>query len=487
MQHLLSRRAGPPVLGAAVAAILGCSAVSSVDYAPCSSSADCRGAFGLGYACGEQQLCEKAEVFERCDEVYPVDLFEAPDKSRDLIVFGSLFDHTETTGDRILVNAATLAVMEANKSGLGGRNFAIVHCDYQQDPSIDDLTAEEAAVAAAKYLVDELGTPAIVGPGTSGLAEAVYKELAKAEHAERTLIISPSATSPSLSDIDPDKPGLFWRTAPPDSVLGAKLAQYMEDEAVSDAVVVYEGNTYGKGLAIELQKNFGATITLDEYQSPSEIPSKVVEIANQHAGPEDFAIVFIASDVAQVTSFLNAAGANPFYADPAVKIFFGDTAYNVDVITQTQTKAAGLYPNVRGVFPGEPTARKVYQFFNTTYDATFPEKAMDASYASHTYDATWLAIYGAAWSFFQNGQKIEGPAMAEGLTKISAGETYDIVSNTWNGIKTAFKAKRSINVSGASGELDYDPATEETTAPVIRWTIVSDGGGFRFDTVMEEM
>lgn len=486
MQHLLSRRVGP-ASSAAFAALLGCSAVSSVDYAPCSSSADCRSAFGLGYACGEQELCEKVEGFERCDEVFPVDLLEAPEKYRDAIVFGSLFDHTESTGDRVLVNAATLAVMEANMSGLGDRKFAIVHCDYQENAKIDDLSSEDAAVEAAKYLVDQLGTPAIVGPGTSGLAEAVYTELAKSEHAQRTLIVSPSATSPSLTSIDTDKPGLFWRTAPPDSVLGAKLAQYMEDEVITNAVVVYEGNTYGKGLAIELEKNFEDKIELDEYQDPSQIPTKVVEIANGAGTPDNFAIVFIASDVAQVISFLNAAAANPFYADPEVKLFFGDTAYNGDVIKQTQLKAAALYPNVRGVFPGEPTARQVFKFFNTTYNATFPELATDASYSSHTYDATWLAIYGAAWSYFQNDQKIEGPAMAEGLTKISAGETYDVVSTTWNGIKTAFKAKRSINVSGASGELDYDPMTEETTAPVIRWTIVSDGGGYRFDTAMEEM
>ncbi|MBZ5713473.1 hypothetical protein [Nannocystis pusilla] len=487
MQHLSSRRAGSPALWAAFASVLGCSAVSSVDYAPCSSSADCRNAFGLGYVCGAEELCEKSEALERCEGVYPVDLLKAPEKYRDVIVLGSLFDHTKTTGDTILVNSATLAVMEANMSELGDRSFAIVHCDYQENPQLDDLEAEDAAIAGAKYLVDVLGTPAIIGPGTSGLAEAVYKELAKSEHAERTLIVSPSATSPSLTDIDPDRPGLFWRTAPPDSVLGAKLAKYMQDEAVTRAVVVYEGNTYGKGLAIELQKSFKG-VELDEYRDPSEIPLKVVEIASANPTPANFAIVFIASDVAQVTSFLNAAGSDDFYADPEVKLFFGDAAFNVDVITQTQSKAAAIYGNVRGVFPGEPTQREVYKFFRTTYDATFPEKAMDASYASHTYDATWLAIYGAAWAYFQNDGEIVGPAMAEGLTKISAGETYDIVSTTWNGIKTAFKAKRSINVSGASGELDYDPVTEETTAPVIRWTIVDDGaGGWEFKTVQEEM
>lgn len=484
MHHLFSRR-GPWVV---FAGFLGCSAVSSVDYAECTESAACRDAFGLGYACGDAGLCEKSEAFERCEEVFPIDLLDKPEKYRGVIVFGSLFDHTDKTGDTILVNAASLAVREANATGLADdRSFGVVHCDYQANPKLDDMTSEEAAVAGAKYLVDQLGAAAIIGPGTSGLAEAVYVELAKADHAERPLIVSPSATSPSLTDIDEDRPGLFWRTAPPDSVLGAKLARYMEDEAITNAVVVYEGNTYGKGLAVELQKSFADLIILDEYKDASEIPGKVVKIAGEQAGPANFAIVFIASDVAQVTSFLNAAGANAFYAGPGVKIFFGDAAFNNDVITQTASKAAALYPSIRGVFPGAP-AGPVYDLFRSTYNASpdFAEDAKDASYSAHTYDATWLAIYGAAWSYYQHDGAIEGRFMAEGLQKISQGDGYDIVSTTWNSIKTAFKAKRSINIRGASGELDYDPATEETTAPVIRWTIIPDGdGGYAFETVME--
>lgn len=483
MHHLLSRRAS----WAAFAAVLGCSAISDVDYAQCTDSVACRDAFGLGYACGDAGLCEKTEAFERCSKVYPVDLLDEPEKYRGVIVLGSLLDHTDKTGDTIMVNSATLAVMEANMTGLEERSFGIVHCDYQENPKIDDMTSEEAAVAGAKYLVDTLGAAAIVGPGTSGLAEAVYTELAKPEHKERTLIISPSATSPSLTDIDPDKPGLFWRTAPPDSVLGAKLAKYMEDEVVTNAIVVYEGNTYGKGLAIELQKNFEDQIVLDEYQDPAQIPAKVVALANANPMPDNFAVVFIASDVDQVTSFLNAAGALPFYAGPEVKIFFGDAAFNSDVITQTVSKAKDLYPNIRGVFPGAPSG-PVYELFRSTYNANpnFPEDAMDASYSAHTYDATWLAVYGAAWAHYQHDGQIKGPFMAEGLQKISQGDSYDIVSTTWNSIKTAFKAKRSINVRGASGELDYDPVTEETTAPVVRWTIVPDGsGGYKFETMME--
>jgi branched-chain amino acid transport system substrate-binding protein len=471
---------------AAFAAVLGCSAVSSVDFAQCSENADCRGAFGLGFECGDAGLCQEIEANKRCSMVYPSDLLSNAAAYRDVVVLGSLFDHTPQDGDLKLVKSASLAVEQANKIGLAeDRQFAIVHCGYQEDDKLDKLTSEEAAVAGAKYLVDQLGAAAIVGPGTSGLAQAVYRELEKPEHGERTLIVSPSATSPSLTDIDTAKPGLFWRTAPPDTLLGAQLAVYLEESSVFDSIVLYKDDTYGQGLAIELKANFEDKMDLVGYTDPAEIPLKVVEIANGHPMPMSFAVVFIASEVGDVTSFLNAASASQstkdFYTNANVQIFLGDAGFNDDVITNTQSTAAELYPNIRGVFPGAPSG-DVYDVFLSTYAARYNEKADDSSYSAHTYDATWLTIYGAAWSYYQHDKQVTGPFMAEGLQKISAGDPFDITAPTWSSIRKAFTEKRSINVRGASGELDYDPVTEETTAPVLRWTIVGDGmGGYEFE------
>lgn len=470
---------------AAFAAVLGCSAVSSVDYAQCSENADCRGAFGLGYVCGDAGLCEEIEANKRCSTVYPSDLLSNAQAYRDVVVLGSLFDHTTEDGDLKLVKSASLAVEQANEIGLAeDRQFAIVHCDYREDENVDKLTSQQAAEAGAKYLVDSLGAVAIVGPGTSGLAQAVYTELAKPDYGERTLIVSPSATSPSLTDIDTAKPGLFWRTAPPDTLLGAQLATYLEQSNVFDAVVLYKDDTYGQGLAIELRDNFEDQMRLVAYGNPTEIPQQVVKIAADHPTPMSFAVVFIASEVADVTSFLNAAAASQstkdFYTNPNVQIFLGDAGFNDDVITNTQGTAAALYPNIRGVFPGAPSG-PVYELFLSTYAARYGEQAADSSYSAHTYDATWLAIYGAAWSYYQHDRQVSGPFMAEGLQKISGGDPFDINATTWSSIRKAFTEKRSIDIRGASGELDYDPVTEETSAPVLRWTIIGDGmGGYEF-------
>lgn len=467
---------------AAVAAssVVACSVVSKVEFAECTVSTDCRGGFGLGWVCGDAGLCQEVEAPERCDTVYPKDLLKNPDKYRDAIIFGSLFDHNTINGDLKLVNAASLAIDEANSSGLtDGRLFGIVHCDYQDNPDIDDKSSEEAAVEGARYLVDQLGAIAIVGPGTSGLAEAVFVELQKPEHAPQAVIISPSATSPSLTDIDVrdgDKPGLFWRTAPPDSQLGADLAMRMAEEGVESGTVIYENGSYGTGLQGALSENFPGQLELLAFESLEDIDKHAAAFGALEGG-DKVAVVFIASEVAQVARFVNAASPFPFYQDS--KIYLGDAAYNLDFL-KTTTGAKDLYPNIRGVFPGSPSG-PIYAAFVSRYRAVFNgEDPEDASYSAHTYDATWLALYGTAWAEYQREGELTGLNLAYGLQRISDanGVAVNVNRDSWNVVKREFKAAHGIDITGASGDLKYDPEDEETTATVVYWKINEAGNDF---------
>ncbi|MBM4367534.1 MAG: hypothetical protein FJ102_15080, partial [Deltaproteobacteria bacterium] len=42
-----------------------------------------------------------------------------------------------------------------------------------------------------------------------------------------------------------------------------------------------------------------------------------------------------------------------------------------------------------------------------------------------------------------------------------------------------------VNVQGASGALDYDPVTEETTGPIDVWVIAADGESFEVAETIE--
>jgi len=467
------------VAAATAALTVACSVASKVDYAECSASSECRSAFGLGWVCGDAGLCEEVALNERCDSVFPKDLLSAPDKYPDAIIFGSLFDHNTANGDLILVKAANLAITEANASGLtDGRVFGMVHCDYQEDEDIDGLTSDVAAVEGAKFLVDQMGVSAIVGPGTSGLAEAVFKELQLPAHAPQALMISPSATSPSLTDIDVrdgDNPGLFWRSAPSDSVLSQVLAERMTEGGITTAYVIFADDSYSSGLANALDKNFAPTLNRVGFSDQSGVVPALTDVAKNPSGA-GVAVVFIGADVAQVVAFLNGASGFPFYSD--VDIFLGDAAYNTDVITQTKGQAASLYPKIRGVFPGSPSG-DVYNNFAANYKVAYNEDPANASYSPYTYDAAWLAIYGAAWAEYQR-EGFTGLDLAFGLQQVSSptGLAVDLNRASWNTVKSQFKDGKGINIRGASGELDFDPVTEETSAEVIFWKINDAQTGF---------
>ena len=59
-------------------------------------------------------------------------------------------------------------------------------------------------------------------------------------------IISPSATSPALSELDDN--GLFFRTAPSDARQGEVLAEILVARGVTSIAATYTNNDYGAGL-----------------------------------------------------------------------------------------------------------------------------------------------------------------------------------------------------------------------------------------------
>lgn len=476
-------------LVAAATATVACSAVSKVDYAACSDNVTCRDAFGLGWTCGEAGLCQEALQHPRCKAVFPETLFDDPETYGNAIIFGSQLDHTPVTGDGRMVDAATLAIKEANMSGLDGRLFGIVHCDYREDEKIDKLTSDEAVVETAKYLVDDLGAVAIIGPGYSSLAESLYLELQKDTHKTSTLIVSPSATSDSLTNVDVrdgDKPGLFWRTAPPDSRLGKALAQQMDADGITYATVVYVNDSYGSGLATNVGDNFPGEIDLrgfkGEAAAAADINTIVAELDSRTPAAGE-AVVFVGAEVAQVVAFLNGAVVYDYFTqDDSVKIYLSDAGFNDAVLEQTQELASELYDQVQIAFPSVNTEDLVYKKFKSAYQTEFNDNPDLASYSSHMYDATWLGVYGTVWAYYRREQRLSGIDLAFGLQQVTADKTaIPVRSDTFNDIKTEFQAGRAVNLQGASGNLDYNPETEELkdVTPIF-YVIVDGSDGYEF-------
>jgi len=150
---------------------------------------------------------------------------------------------------------AELAMEEISASGLllGGDTVVPVRAD---STCIDN----NAATAGAERLITSDGVAAIVGADCSGVTGAVVANVAVPNG---IVMISPTATSPALSNIEDN--GLFFRTAPSAAREGQVMAETLIDNGVKSVAITYTNNDYGKGLVESFSKPYeelGGTITI---------------------------------------------------------------------------------------------------------------------------------------------------------------------------------------------------------------------------------
>ncbi|NCG22377.1 MAG: hypothetical protein GWP91_25455, partial [Rhodobacterales bacterium] len=134
-----------------------------------------------------------------------------------------------------------------------------------------------------------------------------------------------------------------------------------------------------------------------------------------------------------------------------------------------------LYPRIRGTRPAVPVG-PIFDQFQAAYAGAYDgEDARSAVFAPYTYDATWLVLYGHAWSLHNEGA-ISGTGIARGLRKVSAigGASLPVRPDTWPTIGDAFAVGEAVNLDGASGALDFNPDTGETTGDVEIWVVSED-------------
>ena len=355
------------------------------------------------------------------------------------------------------------------------------------------LSEDEATREIADWLGNTLGVAAIVGPGTSSTATATFETLQDLQ----VPIVSPSATSEALSTIDgvektDANPGQFWRTVGADNNTGTVMVG--EIEKVPDQVVkvVHIDDSYGNGLASALSAGFSGDAELIPYTGENIIPNVVFSLAN-----EDWdVIVFIGASVNEVNAFITAAGdqvnANgPDSAYGSRRILLADAAANSSVLESTvgNPGVSQLFDadNIRVVVPSAIEDSAAFSLFRTNMSREFMVAPGAESYSAQTYDAAWLALYGIAWAYYQESN-LSGPNVSRGLRKLSDKNAEKVVVDLlgWSTIKDAFAAGSSVDITASSGELDFDPSSEETLSPLAVKRITADpeaASGYSFETI----
>jgi branched-chain amino acid transport system substrate-binding protein len=141
--------------------------------------------------------------------------------------------------------AAELAVDEVNAAGgVGGRRLAL--------RVMDDSGSEDVAVRVATALRDDPAVVGVIGHLTSTTSLVAIRVYGAG--ARPVAMISPSASSPDLSGINP----WFLRVCPSDLSHGPDLARFARLRMnAGRAAVIYINNDYGRGV----RKSFSAEFT----------------------------------------------------------------------------------------------------------------------------------------------------------------------------------------------------------------------------------
>lgn len=252
-----------------------------------------------------------------------------------------------------------LAVDAINKrGGVRSHRLTLVQVD-------DEGTGTKAA-AVAQELVDADSVLAVVGHANSSATVAAARV-----YDGQLAAVSPSASSPEITGLSP----WLFRIIPSDSVNGQDLARFATSLGHKQAAILYENNSYGRGLADSFRRAFGGEVTLLE---PVGVDGKEVEPYLAWLKQHEPGLIFVAGSDGSGLEILREARRQGIRSD-----FLGGDGWAG--ITTDTTLSEGVY--VGAPFSTEDPRRDVQDFVRA-FRAKFGRDPN--SFAALAYDATMV-------------------------------------------------------------------------------------------------
>ncbi len=451
-------RPGHARVGAcALAALLmpACSAI--LQFEQCKVDSDCVAGTSAGTPmyCTSDQICVTDVPSERLCE-----LSDVSSTRGDAVTVAGLFRRTgpNEVVDTAIEHAVVLAVDEINTIG-ATRPLRLVLCDTANDPD----QAKKALIAAA----DRYGAVAAVGPTSSSevIALAASPDLVAQRH--DFLIVSCSATSPSVTNLADDQ--LIWRTAASDALQGAVLASLVPatTKRVASAFVK---SPYGSGLNDAFVASVselvpGVAVLPKEFAEGTPGDAVVQWLASM--APE-VALIVADSDAPAWVAALNNGGS----ALASTKFLLTDGSKAPALFSMGPSTAVAN--RITGTAPGTPSG-PAFSVFQSTYAARF--NGVDPSttaFVANAYDAMYtIAI---AMGTIPPGSPVTGHGLAVGMQRLSDSGPNALVIRVGPGQFSAGYQELAqgglVNLDGTSGPIDFDPDTGDILgASIATWKI----------------
>jgi branched-chain amino acid transport system substrate-binding protein len=325
-----------------------------------------------------------------------------------------------------MVNAIKLAI--AQRDGKAGD----VKIEYE---SMDDATAQagqwdeaKCAENAQKAAQDE-EIVGWIGPFNSGCAAVEIPILNEAG----LVMISPANTYIGLTkpSPDPSEPEKYYPTGErnytrvivADDEQGQAGALLMEDQGIESVYVLDDKETYGKGLADELQKSaeeLGIEILGREGIDGSAPNYR--SLMNKIAAEDPDAIYFggiIENNAAQLIKDKIGAG----MSNAEVAFIGPDGIYTSTLIDQAGDSAEGIFVTFGGLPPSELPAEG--QEFVEAYERKHDEVE---AYTAYAYEAANVMLDAVEKAYKEDGEVTREGVMRE----VFATEDYNGVLGTWS-------------------------------------------------------
>lgn len=195
--------------------------------------------------------------------------------------------------------AAELAVADLNAAG------GVLGKPVEYSPGDSGDTSTDTASQTVDRLLGE-NVDAIIGAASSSVSLTVIDKIAAAG----VIQFSPANTSNKLSDY-PDK-GLYFRTAPPDTLQGAVVSQLVIDDGATTAYILALDDAYGTSLATvaeETLKAAGIEVTTKIYDPKAT--SFDAEVADVKAAEPDALILISFDEASRILRTLVENGIGP--------------------------------------------------------------------------------------------------------------------------------------------------------------------------------